>query len=169
MDPDSPGLFSVGLIDLCSTYSATGVTVQALRRIRDYGGATGDTLQDATRTIAGGSRPRRKWTRLTDEQRVAVISRYEDGTTSTALAADYGVTKSTIFGILRANNVVVRRQPLTSYQVHEAARLYETGLSLSQVAEHLKVNQETMRVAVIDAGVPMRPATRETAALEAGK
>lgn len=83
--------------------------------------------------------------------------RYEAGDTTTQLACDYGVAKSTIIGILRAKSVVVRRQPLTREQVSEAARLYESGLSLSQVAEQLKVNQETMRVAIILAGTIMRP------------
>lgn len=88
-----------------------------------------------------------------------MIERYEAGETSTALAQAYGVAKSTILGILRANSVVVRRQPLTAEQVSEAARLYESGLSLSQVAERVKVNQETMRVAILDAGVMLRPPT----------
>ncbi|GAH43722.1 unnamed protein product, partial [marine sediment metagenome] len=55
--------------------------------------------------------------------------------------------------------MVVRRQPLTPEQVSEAARLYESGLSLSQVAAQLRVNQETMRVAIIAAGVVMRSGT----------
>lgn len=88
-----------------------------------------------------------------------MATRYEAGETTTALAADYGVAKSTIIGILRQKRVVVRRQPLTPEQVSEAARLYESGLSLSQVAAQLSVNQETMRVAIISAGVTIRPPT----------
>lgn len=103
--------------------------------------------------------PRRKWRRLNDEARAQVVARYSAGDTTTALAKDYDVAKSTIIGILRANNVVVRRQPMTAQQVAEAARLYETGLSLSQVAAALDVNQETMRVAIIKAGVEIRSAT----------
>lgn len=53
----------------------------------------------------------------------------------------------------------MRRQPLSSEQVSEAARLYASGLSLSQVAERLAVNQETMRVAILDAGIRLRPPT----------
>ncbi|BDI22306.1 hypothetical protein L3i23_10820 [Herbiconiux sp. L3-i23] len=55
--------------------------------------------------------------------------------------------------------MVVRRQPMTAEQVSDAARLYESGLSLSQVAKRLDVNQETMRVAIIAAGVTIRPPT----------
>lgn len=54
--------------------------------------------------------------------------------------------------VLRTKKVVVRRQPLSAEHVQEAARLYESGLSLSQVASKLHVNQETMRVAIIKAG-----------------
>jgi len=56
--------------------------------------------------------------------------------------------------------VVVRRQSLTPEQVSEAAHLYRKGLSLSQVATQLGVNQETMRVAVIRAGVALREPTK---------
>lgn len=59
--------------------------------------------------------------------------------------------------MLRDNDVVVRRQRLTAKQVMEAARVYEARHSLSQVAERLKVNQETMRVAIIAAGATLRP------------
>lgn len=143
--------FYVDLVYLCSTNSETGVTTTALRRI----------LRDSAdvRTLGEATATRRKWTRLSDEQRAAVIERYEAGETSTALAEAYGVAKSTILGILRANSVVVRRQPLTAEQVNEAARLYESGSSLSEVAERLRVNQETMRVAIINAGVELRQPT----------
>jgi len=89
-----------------------------------------------------------------------VVSRYEAGETSTTLANDYGVAKSTILGILRANNAVVRRQSLEPTVVIEAVRLYESGLSLSQIAARLEINQETTRTAIIGAGVKIRPARR---------
>lgn len=48
---------------------------------------------------------------------------------------------------------------MTAEQVSEAARLYDSGLSLSQVSEALGVNRETMQVAGFKAGVKVRPAT----------
>lgn len=108
-------------------------------------------------TIREAPAARRKWTRLDDEERADVAARYAAGETSTALAAEHGVAKSTILGILRANSVVVRRQPMTADQVAEAASLYESGLSLSRVAAELKVNQETMRMAILKVGVELRP------------
>lgn len=146
-----PLFVPVDLVYLCSTNSLTGVDTAALRRIRR-------DSADA-RTFREPPTARRKWTKLSDEARAEVVSRYEAGETSTALAAAYGVAKSTILGVLRANSVVVRRQPLTVEQVSEAARLYASGQSLSQVAGKLAVNQETMRVAILDAGVVLRPPT----------
>lgn len=96
---------------------------------------------------------------MSDEIRDEVASRYKAGDTTTQLAKDYGVAKSTIIGILRARNVVVRRQSLSAEQVSEAARLYESGLSLSQAAAQLSVNQETMRVAILKEGTTLRPPT----------
>ena len=88
-----------------------------------------------------------------------MVERYRAGETSTTLAEEYDVAKSTILGIIRANNVVVRRQPMTREQVREAKRRYVSGLSLSQVAEQLGVNQETMRVAILADGVKLRRPT----------
>ncbi len=55
--------------------------------------------------------------------------------------------------------MVVRRQPLTGTQVTQVKRLYRSGLSLSEVAEQMSINQETMRIAIIAAGVKLRPPT----------
>lgn len=75
------------------------------------------------------------------------------------LASEFGVAKSTILRLLREERVVVRRQPLADDQIGQAKSLYEAGLSLSEVAEEMQVNQETMRVAIIEAGVELRPPT----------
>ncbi len=157
------GFSFVALIDLCSSKYPTGIETENLRRIRGSRAPSlpvdTDTLPDDAQTSREAPMPRRKWKRLNDEARAQVVARYSAGETTTVLATEFGVAKSTIIGILRANNVVVRRQPMTAQQVGEAARLYESGLSLSQVATALDVNQETMRVAIMKAGVEIRPAT----------
>ena len=89
-----------------------------------------------------------------------VVARYRNGETSTVLADEFGVAKSTVLRILRDAHVVVRRQPMTPDQVGQAATLYESGLSLSHVARQLEVNQETMRVAILKAGVVLREPTK---------
>ena len=120
-------------------------------------------MPDDTQTSRSDAVPHRKWKRLSPEARASVVARYSAGETSTALAKEHGVAKSTILGILREANVVVRRQPMTTDQVSEAAQLYESGLSLSQVATQLNVNQETMRVAILKAGVVLREPTKAKA------
>lgn len=140
----------VDIVYLCSNKSTTSVTAAQIRAIS---GSIGDSERDSRPRVRHG------WNRLTDEQRVEVARRYEVGDTTTELAKAYGVAKSTIIGILRERNIVVRRQPMTPDQVRDAVGLYESGLSLSQVALQLNVNQETMRVAIIRAGVQIRPAT----------
>ncbi|ALJ22355.1 hypothetical protein [Microbacterium sp. No. 7] len=142
--------FSVDIVYLCSNNSATPVTATQLREIS---AAIGDFPREFK------PRTQRRWNRLSDEDRATVAARYGAGETSTALAAEYGVAKSTILGILREKRTVVRRQPLAAEQVIEAVRLYASGLSLSQVADQLDVNQETMRMAVLKAGVVLRPPT----------
>ncbi len=141
----------VDIVYLCSNKSTTSVTTA---QIREISGSTGDSEREFQ------PRVKRGWNRLSDDQRVEVARRYEAGDITTQLAKEYRVAKSTIIGILREQNVVVRRQPLTPEQVSEAAHLYEDGLSLSQVARQLGVNQETMRTAILNAGVVLREPTR---------
>jgi len=158
----------VDLIDLYYKNSSTPVTAADLRAILratraftasnplEVGSAAArNTLQDKERIRP----PKRKWTRLQASAKADIVARYEAGETSTALAAEYGVAKSTVLNLLRSAGVAVRRQPLTPQQVSEAARLYDSGLSLSQVAERLSVNQETMRMALKSAGIALRPPT----------
>ncbi|WP_448238434.1 hypothetical protein [Microbacterium paulum] len=141
----------VDIVYLCSTNSATPVTAGQIGAISGFTGDSSEKFKP---------RVKRPCTRLNEGQRAEVAERYEAGETTTQLAKVYGVAKSTIIGILREKRVVVRRQPLTPDQVNEAARLYESGLSLSQVAKQLSVNQETMRVAIMKAGVLLREPTK---------
>ena len=66
---------------------------------------------------------KRSWTRLSEEARADVATRYETGDTTTQLAEDFDVAKSTIIGTLRERKIVMRRQSLSTEQVSEAARL----------------------------------------------
>lgn len=139
------------IVYLCSNKSTTSVTAAQLR---DISASVGDSLREFQ------PRVKRGWNRLNTDQQAAVVTRYSNGETSTTLAEEYGVAKSTILRILREARVVVRRQPMTPDQVSEAAQLYQAGLSLSQVAKQLDVNQETMRAAIMRAGVVLREPTK---------
>lgn len=91
--------------------------------------------------------------------RARVIERYEAGEMSTALAVEFGVAKTTILAILREANVVRRRQSVTPKQVVDAAALYESGCSLSQVAAKMSLKQDTIRLASKAAGAKLRTPT----------
>jgi len=146
---------TVDIVYLCSSKSTTSVTSAEIQRIS---AAVGDSERKFQ------PRVKRGWNRLSAEQQATLVARYSSGETSTVLADEYGVAKSTILRILRESRVVVRRQLLTAEQVSEAADLYESGLSLSQVAKRLDVNQETMRVAILKAGVILREPTKAKSA-----
>ncbi|MDR6200725.1 DNA-directed RNA polymerase specialized sigma24 family protein [Microbacterium sp. SORGH_AS428] len=138
---------AVDLVHLCSRNSSTPVDWD--EKVSGSGLSGGREAAHAPR----------RWSRLSSSARAAVVVRYEAGETSTSLAAEFGVAKSTILGILRDANVVMRRQPLTSEQVDRARELYESGLSLSQVAAQLTLKQDTIRLALKAASVRLRPAT----------
>lgn len=120
---------------------------------------SGNHLSPATTKVAQARGPRRRWTRLSGADRAKIVMRYQTGEPSTALATEFGVAKTTILGVLRENNVVMRRQSLTSEQLAEAAKLYTAGSSLSQVAAELNLKQDTVRLALKAGGVQLRPRT----------
>lgn len=146
---------NVDIVCLCSNKSTTAVTAA---QIREISASVRDSLGECQ------PRVKRGWNRLNTDQQAAVVTRYSNGETSATLAEEYGVAKSTILRILREARVVVRRQPMTPEQVSDAAQIYVTGSPLSQVAKRLGVNQETMRTAILKAGVVLREPTKaETA------
>jgi len=70
--------------------------------------------------------------------------------------AEYGISKASVLKLLADAGVPMRRQPLTAAQVTEAVDLYQAGLSLAKVSELLTLPHESVRRALIDAGVRMR-------------
>jgi hypothetical protein len=54
----------------------------------------------------------------------------------------------------------MRRQPITAEQMDQATQLYEAGSSLAKIAQEPAFPQESVRRALIEAGVTMRPRGR---------
>jgi hypothetical protein len=79
---------------------------------------------------------------------------YKAGAPTTELMATYG--KGTVLGLLRRNGVVMRHQPLTADQVHEAIQHYAQGWSCVRDAQQLGRDQSLIWLALKRAGVPMR-------------
>jgi transposase-like protein len=73
------------------------------------------------------------------------VQEYRDGIPTTSLCEIHSLGKSTFLKLLAEARVELCRRPMTHEQVAEAQRLYESGLSLSQVSERLGVNQATVQ------------------------
>ena len=61
-----------------------------------------------------------------------LVTRYEAGEPSTALAAAFGINKGSVIRVLRDAGITIRNQGLSDDQIAEAARLYTSGLSLER-------------------------------------
>jgi lambda repressor-like predicted transcriptional regulator len=88
---------------------------------------------------------------------VDIVSRYQAGDSTPALARDYGVAKSALLQLLRNEGVPMRKQAITSADAKQAARLYEGGMSITEIVEQIGYSYSTVRKSLHDSGVTMRP------------
>jgi DNA-directed RNA polymerase specialized sigma24 family protein len=72
------------------------------------------------------------------------------------LAKEYGINRNTVHEHLRRQGLPRRHPGITGDQLIEARRLYEGGLSLMKVSQKMGCHAETMRQALIRAGVEIR-------------
>lgn len=77
-----------------------------------------------------------------------------------AICEKYGVHRSTIPVVVRRAGVAVRAAGLDAEQRKRASSLYESGMTLVQVARQMGVGNETVRQAVLDEGRQIRPRGR---------
>lgn len=94
--------------------------------------------------------------RLTDEDRAAIVKRYQDGATAEAVGQQYEISKASVLRILDEAGVKRRLQRMDEAEVAEAMRLYTTGLSLAHVGERLGRDASTVHKALKRAGFTMR-------------
>ncbi|MCA4995233.1 helix-turn-helix domain-containing protein [Tsukamurella tyrosinosolvens] len=94
---------------------------------------------------------------LTPEQVSGLVARYNAGTPSTQLVAETGMAKGTILKLLHANGATIRRQGLSPEDITHAAHLYASGQSLAQIGSRYGVSHTTVRYALIDEGIQLRP------------
>ncbi len=86
-----------------------------------------------------------------------IVERYESGTTTPALCAEYSLSKGGILKLLRDEGVQLRNQPLSTDQLEEAASMYADGLSIAKIADHFGVSYNGVRQAFIRSGIERRP------------
>ena len=77
---------------------------------------------------------------------------YEAGSTQVELASSFGLSQARVSQILRMGGKVGRKAQPT-FDVDEAKRLYETGMSTTAVGETLGVSQSVIASHLRRAGV----------------
>lgn len=77
-----------------------------------------------------------------------------------AISAKYGVHRSTIPALVRRAGVAVRITGLDAEERARASSLYESGMTLVQVARCMGIGDDAVRQAVLDAGGQIRPRGR---------
>lgn len=94
--------------------------------------------------------------RLQSDVITEIVARYKAGVPSTALAAAFGISKSSIIRLLREAGVKVRKQGLTDEQIDDAVKLYAEGKSLAWIGKRLRVDHGTVWRQLRKRGVRMR-------------
>ena len=103
-------------------------------------------------------RPSHRFKRFLSVTDVADIAeKYQSGTTTQQIAADYGISTTRVATVLRDHGITIRRQGLTAEQVGEAATLYMAGRSLSWLAVRYGVSPMTVSTALRRHGIQVRP------------
>lgn len=117
-----------------------------------------DLAQQIDTTLPRPNKPlaKRVSLRLTPVQQRQLADEYEGGIATTRLMTKYGIGKGTVLRILESQGVTMRRQPLTAEQVSTAIELYVAGQSLQAVAVTLGCDHETVRRALLGAGLALR-------------
>lgn len=101
--------------------------------------------------------PRNLKRRLSRQEVAEIVSRYNAGHNTPALARDYGIAKSALLQLLRKEGVPLRKQAITSADAKQAARLYKRGLSITEIVERIGYSYSTVRKSLHESGVVMRP------------
>lgn len=86
-----------------------------------------------------GRTVRRSQRRLRSEEVAKLVQARLDGALVTELASEFGIHRSTVASILDRHGMVDRRGVLRPQDIQRAVELYEAGLSLATIAEHLGV------------------------------
>ena len=103
------------------------------------------------------SRTRRQVQRRLREPEIkAVLASYLAGATVYELADQHGIHRHTVSEILERHGVVRRYQKLSVELVETASVLYQGGLSLTKIGVQLGLSAETVRQALMRAGLQIR-------------
>lgn len=80
----------------------------------------------------------------------------ESGATTPSLCTEYTLLQGGLLKLLRDERAQLRCQPLTNEQVREATALSGNGKSRAAIADHFGVSYNSVRQAVVRAGIQRR-------------
>lgn len=92
--------------------------------------------------------------------RASLLDSYAAGVPVQELADRFGVHRSTVSELVRRAGVPARSPGLPESIRREAARLYEGGLTLPQVAARLGISNDGARSGIVSCGGTIRPRGR---------
>ena len=93
---------------------------------------------------------------LTPAQVEALVASYRAGASTTELSASFGIHRRTVVLHLHRQGVPLRRDGLATKHIKSAARLYDQGWSLAQIATKYGTTANTVRAVLLAHGVEMR-------------
>ena len=106
--------------------------------------------------------------RLSPQKRAELVARYISGENTPALCIEYGISKCGLLHLLRKAGVTMRKQPVTLRDAKQAAMLYESGLSITEIVEQIGYSYSTVRKSLHESGVEMRPKGIKRSSLNKG-
>lgn len=66
-----------------------------------------------------------------------IVERYKAGEPTTALAAEYGIAKSSLLRLLKGRDIAMRHQRLTSGQEQQIRKLRRQGMAIRTIAAEI--------------------------------
>lgn len=100
---------------------------------------------------------RRLRRRLTPQETAELVARYKAGESSPALNKEYGILKCGLLQLLREERVSLRNQAMTPEDAERVARLYESGMVITEVVDQISYSYGTIRKVLHQSGVTLRP------------
>ena len=100
--------------------------------------------------------------RLGADEVAELVAAYLMGIPVEGLAVSFRINRTTVLGHVRRHGIPKRdRRALQGDDIERAAQLYAEGRSTEWVAEELQVAASTVRRALKDAGIVLRPGGRQ--------
>jgi hypothetical protein len=81
---------------------------------------------------------------------------YKAGHSATTLMQAYGLGKGTVLGIVQEQGVKMRGHGVPDDRLGEVIELYKSGLSLMRISKQFDCSAETVRQALLGAGITLR-------------